>query len=230
MRRVLIAAVGLLVVLGVAGSAVAARAPKPTEAKAIRSIFIGFVNQPNSPAAKDDEIASLKVSTVDSRYAAAKLMSKTAGAAELLLHRGAFGWWVAAFGSDPGCDSAPKSVLTDLHVGCSPPYATAWINNCGPLAAEPASLVLACGDANYELASLRWKGWGTAHATATGVARANDCTPNCAAGHFHSYRMTATAEVLTACGAARYYGRLTIVYSGARPQGIGKRDVHTLGC
>jgi hypothetical protein len=222
--------VGLLVVLGVAGSAVAARAPKPAETNAIRSIFVGFVNQPNSPAAKDDKIVSLKVSTVDPRYAAAKLMSNTAGAAELLVHRGASGWWVVAFGSDPGCDAAPKRVLTDLGVGCSPPSTTAWIDNCGPLAPQPTSLILACGDANYELASLRWKGWGTAHATATGVARANDCTPNCAAGHFHSYRMTATADRLTTCGAARYYGRLTIVYPGARPQGIGKRDVHTLGC
>lgn len=230
MRRFPLVAVTALLVLGVVGSAVAARAPKPAETKAIRSIFVGFVNQPNSPAAKDDKIVSLKVSTVDPRYAVAKLMSKTAGAAELIVHRGAFGWWVVAFGSDPGCSSAPKSVLADLGVGCSPPYATAWINNCGPLASRPAELILACGDANYELASLSWKGWGTAHATATGVARANDCSPNCAAGHFHSYRMTATADKLTACGAARYYGRLTIVYAGARPQGIGKRDVHTLGC
>jgi hypothetical protein len=230
MRRVPIAALGALVLLGVAGSAVASRAPKPAESKAIRSIFTGFVNQPNSPAAKDDRIVSLRVSTVDPRYAAAKLMSKTAGAAELILHRGSFGWWVVGFGSDPGCDTAPRRVLSDLHVGCSPPYATAWINNCGPLASAPASLILACADANYELASLRWTGWGGPRASATGIARANDCTPNCAAGHFHSYKVTATADELKGCGAARYYGRLTIVYPGARPQGIGKRDVRTLGC
>ncbi len=230
MRRVLILVAGVMLVLGVAGSAVASRAPTASESKAIRSIVTGFVNQPNSQAAKDDKIASLRVSTVDARYAAAKLTSKTVGSAELILHRGSFGWWVVAFGSDVGCNSAPRSVLADLKVGCAPPSTTAWINNCGPLASAPASLILACADANYELASLTWKGWGTAHATATGVARANDCSPNCAAGHFHSYRMTATADRLTKCGAARYYGRLTIVYAGARPQGIAKRDVHTLGC
>lgn len=230
MRRIHVAAAGLLVVLGLAGSAAAARSPTPSESKAIRSIVTGFVNQPSSPAAKDDRIQSLRVSTVDPRYAAAKMMSKTAGAAELVVHRGPFGWWVVAFGSDVSCSTAPRQVLADLKVGCAPPYTTAWIANCGALTSAPASLVLACADANYELASLTWKGWGTAHATATGVARANDCSPNCAAGHFHSYRMTATADRLTRCGAARTYDRLTIVYAGARPKGIGRRDVHTLGC
>ncbi|HVV57569.1 MAG TPA: hypothetical protein VHC45_04345 [Gaiellaceae bacterium] len=230
MRRVLIAAAGALVLLGVAGSAVASRAPTASESKAIRTIFTGFLHQPSSPAAKDDRIVSIRVSSADGRYAAVKVSSKTAGPAEVIFHRGAFGWFVVGFGSSPGCDTAPKRVLTDLHVGCSPPYATAWINDCGPLVSRPQTLVITCADANYELASLAWHGWGGARATATGVVKANDCTPNCAAGHFHEYTVTATADELRACGAARYYGRLTIAYPGARPQGIANRDVRTLGC
>jgi hypothetical protein len=228
MWRITVLVAGLVLVL--AGAADAARAPKPGEQKAIRSIVTGFVNQPNSPAAKDDRIASLRISTVDARFAAVKLFSKTAGAGELILHRGSFGWFVQGFGSDPACASAPPAVMRDLGVGCSPPNGTAWVNDCGPLASAPRTLVLACADGNYELASLTWRGWGSAHATATGVARANDCTPNCAAGHFHSYPVTATVDRLTRCGAARYYARLTIVYGGTRPQGIGRSDVHTLGC
>jgi hypothetical protein len=129
-----------------------------------------------------------------------------------------------------GCDSAPKAVLVDLHVGCSPPNATAWIDNCGPLVSAPKSVVLTCADANYELGGLSWHAWGSPIATATGTVHANDCTPNCAAGHFHSYKASVTVDRLTACGKARIYARLTISYLGARPAGIAKRDVHALGC
>jgi hypothetical protein len=38
------------------------------------------------------------------------------------------------------------------------------------------------------------------------------------------------ATLLTRCGLTPTYARLTIVYPGARPQGIAKRDVHALGC
>ena len=71
---------------------------------------------------------------------------------------------------------------------------------------------------------------GTQTATALGAAQANTCTPNCAAGHFRSCRMTATASKLTTCGKARYHATLTIVYPGARLAGVAKRDVQTLGC
>jgi hypothetical protein len=94
----------------------------------------------------------------------------------------------------------------------------------------PKSLVLACADANYGLAKLTWRAWGKRIATAKGTATANDCTPNCAAGHFRSYPVTATATVLKSCGRAKVYMRLTLVYAGKRPAGIAARDVHTLAC
>jgi len=213
-----------------AGSALAMRPPTRSENTAIRQAVSGFISMPNSPAAKDNKVTAVAVSTLDPRYSVARLSSNSAGPSEMLLHRSGTIWWVVGFGSDIGCDSGPKSVLADLKVGCSPPNGVAWISNCGPLQSQPASLVLACGDGNYSLEGLKWRGWGTAAATATGSARANDCTPNCAAGHFHSYRMTATADRLTTCGKARYYARLTITYPGARPAGTAKRDVHTLTC
>jgi hypothetical protein len=210
--------------------AAAKRAPSSAEKKAIASAVTGYVQQPGSPAAKDNRIVTVAVSTLDRRYAAVRLMSKSAGPSDMVFHLSVGTWWVVGFGSSLGCDSAPKSVLTDLGVGCTPPAAVAWINDCGPLVSTPKTLVLACADANYELAGLHWHAWGKASASATGSAKANDCTPNCAAGHFHSYRMTATVGGLRTCGRAHIYTRLTIVYAGARPAGIAKRDVHTLGC
>ena len=227
MRR---AVVLLLAALILSGSALAMRPPGPSEGKAIRSAVSGFVTMPNSPAAKDNKVTSIAVSTLDPRYAGVRLNSRSAGPSDLVLHRSGTYWFVVGFGSSLGCDSAPRSVLDDLKIGCTPPNGVAWIWNCGPLESKPASLTIACGDGNYALANLRWSGWGTARATATGVARANDCTPNCAAGHFHSYRTTATADRLSACGKARYYARLSVTYPGSRPAGVAKRDVHPLSC
>jgi hypothetical protein len=224
------ALVAVLVLLVVAGAAVASRKPTSVEQKGIREAFTFFVQQKNSPAAKDNRIVTIAVSTLDPRYAVARLNSKSAGPSELVLHRSGPGWWIVGFGSSVNCDAGPPSVMRDLKVGCSPPNGVAWINNCGPLVSAPRELVLACGDANYLLANLKWRGWGKPTATATGVAQANTCTPNCAAGKFRSYRMTAAASKLTTCGKARYYATLTIVYPGARPAGLAKRDVHTLSC
>ena len=185
---------------------------------------------PHSPAAADNRIVSLAISSVDPRYAAARLESSSAGPSDMVFHRSGPGWWAVGFGSSLGCNTAPKSALADLAVGCTPPGSTAWINNCGPLESKPVTLVIACADANYSLGALRWRGWGTSAASATGVAHANDCKPYCAAGHFHSYRVTVDAGRLTKCGSAHIYARLTLVYPGARPAGIAKRDVHTVGC
>ena len=77
---------------------------------------------------------------------------------------------------------------------------------------------------------MKWIGWGRPVAKAQGNATANDCTPNCAAGHFHSYPVQVIADKLTACGRAKIYARLIIVYTGKRPTGIARQDVHTLTC
>jgi hypothetical protein len=219
-----------LVALVVANFGAAMRKPGGVEARAIRSAVAGYIAMPNSPAAKDNRVVSIAVSSLDARYASARLNSMSAGPSEMVLHRSMGAWWIVGFGSSLGCDSAPKAVLADLTVGCTPPNGIAWINDCGPLVNEPHSLTLTCADANYQLARMSWRGLGNATATATGTARANDCTPNCAAGHFHSYPVTVRATRLTRCGRARYYDRITIVYRAARPAGVAKRDVHTFGC
>ncbi|HEY2326141.1 MAG TPA: hypothetical protein VGH52_01515, partial [Gaiellaceae bacterium] len=77
---------------------------------------------------------------------------------------------------------------------------------------------------------LKWRGWGTVAAKATGTATANDCNPYCAAGHFHSYRVQVIADKLTTCGRAKIYAEIIIVYPGKRPTGIKARDVQSLSC
>jgi hypothetical protein len=88
---------------------------------------------------------------------------------------------------------------------------------------RPTSVMLACADANYWIAALKWKGWGTATATTAGKVHYNDCTPYCAAGHFHVIPGTATLSNLKAgkCdgAAARFYTRLRVV-TGRRGKNI----------
>jgi hypothetical protein len=105
------------------------------------------------------------------------------------------------------------------------------ILDCGAQAVSPAELTLACGDGNYGLTEMRWTGWGTATATGTGSARASDCTPYCAAGHFHTYRVTATASRLRTCLDGRgQYTRLVLRYPGKRPQGASSPEIWKFPC
>lgn len=83
---------------------------------------------------------------------------------------------------------------------------------------RPTEVVLACADANFGLRKLRWTGWGQAFAAATGVAYANDCTPNCAAGHIHTYEAVLVASGTRRCaGGITAYGRVTVAFVGPSP-------------
>ncbi len=75
--------------------------------------------------------------------------------------------------------------------------------NCKTPSVEPAEIVLACADYNAILESLHWTGWTATSATAVGTFVYNDCTPNCAAGHFHHVpgtRVTLTVPSPSASG------------------------------
>jgi hypothetical protein len=52
---------------------------------------------------------------------------------------------------------------------------------------RPTSVVFACGDGGVYATGVRWSNWGAPFATATATIHENDCTPNCAQGHFHTY-------------------------------------------
>lgn len=223
----------LLLVLATAAivaSPAAARRPTANERSAITKEARAYITMAGSPAAHDNRITKIDVSSIDPRYAAVFVTSPTVGSALMVLHRSLSTWWVLEFGSSLGCDIGPAAVLRELKVGCQPPGATAWISDCGPLVSAPKQLTLACGDGNYYLTHLRWHRWGQSVATASGTANANDCKPYCAAGHFHSFAVTVTVDRLARCNSAHYYARIAIAYAGARPTGSSKRNVYAMGC
>jgi hypothetical protein len=107
---------------------------------------------------------------------------------------------------------------------------TPLISNCGKFVAKPKQMTLFCADLGGFLEKLRWRSWGSARASATGIASVNDCSPYCAAGHFHSYPITVTGGRLMKCGATWHYNLLTVTFTGARPKGLLKVNRFPLTC
>jgi hypothetical protein len=82
--------------------------------------------------------------------------------------------------------------------------AVVWTGCAHQPQVRPASIVIACGDANFYVDHLRWKSWGAGGATATGTAHRNDCKPNCAAGHFHASPVTVRLSRVVTCVKGRH--------------------------
>ena len=83
---------------------------------------------------------------------------------------------------------------------------------------RPKSFVLACADGNSAVQKLAWSTWAPGLASAKGTLVQNDCTPYCAAGHFHSYPALVVLWGSKAIGHGEHaYTRLTMILTGARP-------------
>jgi hypothetical protein len=83
---------------------------------------------------------------------------------------------------------------------------------------RPKSFVLACADGNSALPKLAWSTWASGLASAKATLVQNDCTPYCAAGHFHSYPALVVLWGSKAIGHGEHaYTRLTMILTGARP-------------
>jgi len=96
---------------------------------------------------------------------------------------------------------------------------------------RPADFVLACGDGNSRLASLRWTRWGSDSARAEGVNWVNDCKPYCAAGHFHEYAVVVRLDKVRPWKKhprVRHYDRMTLVYPRNRPESFPQTVVYPL--
>jgi hypothetical protein len=104
------------------------------------------------------------------------------------------------------------------------------VPNCITRVAAPRKLTFSCADGNFYLSDLRWRDWGAPVATASGTAHANDCTPYCAAGHFHTYRITVETSRLRACLGRRQYLRLVVHYAARARPGASNPETVDLGC
>lgn len=114
-RAILAVSLVLALSAALAATASAKRPPKPGERSAIRATWAAFLAMPDSPAASDDRITKIWISTANTSYARINLSSPTVGPSTALLRKRPSGWRVSQFGSaDFPCRAAPAKVWRDL--------------------------------------------------------------------------------------------------------------------
>jgi hypothetical protein len=93
---------------------------------------------------------------------------------------------------------------------------------------RPRTVIFTCADASFLADHLRWTGWGGAFAASRGIARVNDCTPSCVAGHSHSYPIVLLASGRQRCRNGQpAYLKVTYAFIGRSPFPVdapGTRD------
>jgi hypothetical protein len=97
---------------------------------------------------------------------------------------------------------------------------------------KPRHIIVACGDGNFQLRSLRWNGWDRQAARASGLAWINDCVPYCAAGSFHYVPVHVTLTRRRWCGniGRFFYTRLSYRMSQSPPGGGRRTGRVRFGC
>ncbi|MEU6095116.1 hypothetical protein [Streptomyces sp. NPDC047079] len=96
---------------------------------------------------------------------------------------------------------------------------------------RPADFLLACGDGNSSLSSLRWSHWDPGSATASGVNVVNDCKPYCAAGRFHAYPVIVRLDhpqPWKKDPQVQHYTQMSLVYTDTRPEGFDRMVTYPL--
>jgi hypothetical protein len=89
--------------------------------------------------------------------------------------------------------------------------------------------MLACADGNFSVAKLAWTGWGQAFTAGRGTGSVNDCKPNCAAGHFHSYPVILLATGRQSCHGTRAYASITYAFITQAPYPVKTVKDATIG-
>lgn len=95
---------------------------------------------------------------------------------------------------------------------------------------RPRTIVAACADHNFVLTRLVWSRWDATGASGRGIARANDCTPACAGGHFHSYDVVVTVSGERTCNGRDELTGLSWRFTGRPPHGMGRSGSETFRC
>ena len=110
-----------------------------------------------------------------------------------------------------GCGAAPDS---------RDAIAQSRLYTCaGESVVEPKTDVLACGDGNAWLDQLRWRAWSSQRATGSGLYHVNDCMPDCAEGHFRTYKASVLLDRPVSTPRGVLFARLSATFSGPGPTG-----------
>ena len=95
---------------------------------------------------------------------------------------------------------------------------------------RPHRVTFACADGNFYATGLRWTRWDARAATAAGVGHENDCTPNCAAGHFHAYPLEVTLSRPLVCAGFDEFSRVAWRFVRSKPNGVPRTGRESFSC
>jgi hypothetical protein len=87
---------------------------------------------------------------------------------------------------------------------------------------KPKAFVVTCADANFSVKRVKYTSYGAKRAAGTGVAVVNTCEPSCVAGTFQNFPVKFTLSRVRQCGDVPQFRRLTVTFTGKRPQGQSK--------
>jgi hypothetical protein len=133
-------------------------------------------------------------------------------------------FWAAALLTAVVAVPASAAATGPATVPTPDPASSVVVVDCfGKAQVRPEEYLLACGDGNNQLVSLRWKSWGARTATATGTDMVNDCRPYCAAGTFRSYPVDVTLagpQPWPGHPDTHRFTTIRLVYPGAAPSPV----------
>lgn len=120
-----------------------------------------------------------------------------------------------------GAAAASCAVLTGPAVAApvQPAVHNTYVPNCNTLVYKPSSIVIACADANTLVNHLHWHTWTQTSATATADFVYNDCIPNCASGHDHSFRADVKLYLVQPDKYRNWFRRLQVQFPHGGPGG-----------
>jgi hypothetical protein len=65
---------------------------------------------------------------------------------------------------------------------------------------------------------------------ATGIGHQNDCTPDCARGHFHAYPLAVRLSSPVVCVGLDEFTKLSWRFRGRRPAGVPRHGAESFSC
>ena len=136
-----------------------------------------------------------------------------------------------------GCGSArlasqPAAPLTPVWAARSAQttYPDLYVCDAGRFERRPSVIYLACGDGNLSAVDLVWSSWSATLAHATGQAKVNDCTPDCASGHFQYYPVRVKLSVVRHAHRRMVFTDAALTFTGPLPPGwsVGRSSDYVL--
>jgi hypothetical protein len=123
--------------------------------------------------------------------------------------------------------AAAAAGIPPRFAGCE-----SFVSPAAPGKVRPTSITLACGDGNFYVTNIRWTRWGAGSAVGAGIGHQNDCTPYCAAGKFHSYRVSIRLDERRLCGSRRSaeLTRAAWRFVGPKPRGAARAGSERFRC